>query len=272
MGTSETHDVEWLREHWDAFASQFEAEFEPSTQLLARTLLAHLQLDQASAFLEVGGGAGAAGRAALDLLAPDARCVITDLSPEMVARARAKLGERAEARDADAEQLPFAEASFDRYLANLNLMLVPDPDRALAEAARVLRPGGLAAWSVWGRPEHSSLFTLPPRAAEAVGLELEGPARSNFHLHERDALRERIAGAGFRDLLAWYQPLTLPIRSGAALTERLLRTPRWRQNLAQVDAATQDRLAAEMTRLADEHLAAGQPIALEALVVVARRA
>lgn len=68
-----------------------------------------------------------------------------DLAPAMldVARSRAaELGIDAELREGDAERLPFDDASFDTVVSELALCSVPNPARAIAEMARVLRPGG----------------------------------------------------------------------------------------------------------------------------------
>jgi len=68
-----------------------------------------------------------------------------DLSPAMVALARKRataLGRDVELREGDAEALPFADASFDTVVCVLSLCTIPDPAKALAEMARVLRPGG----------------------------------------------------------------------------------------------------------------------------------
>ncbi|MBL4844661.1 MAG: class I SAM-dependent methyltransferase [Planctomycetes bacterium] len=260
-----------LRAHWDQFAPLFEERMESTTVLLARELIAQLHLGEASALLEVGAGAGAAARVAAALLPAGARHVVTDLSPEMVRRARAKLSEGAEVREADACALDFPDASFDRFLCNLNLMLVPDADAALREAARVLKPGGLAAWSVWGRPEGSLMFTIPPLAAEEVGLDLPAGKRSNFHLGDREVLRARIADHGFEQVLTWYSPMIRPVLSGTEFAEVTLSTPRWEETLADQPGELRASLSSALERLAEEALGAGRPIGLEALVVIARR-
>ncbi len=68
-----------------------------------------------------------------------------ELSPAMleVARRRAgELGIEADLREGDAHNLPFADESFDTLVFALSLCTIPDDRRAIAEAGRVLRPGG----------------------------------------------------------------------------------------------------------------------------------
>ena len=68
-----------------------------------------------------------------------------ELSPAMlaVARGRARaLGRDADLREGDAQALDFPEARFDTVVCTLGLCTIPDDRRAVAEAARVLRPGG----------------------------------------------------------------------------------------------------------------------------------
>ncbi len=96
--------------------------------------------------LDVGCGAGVDLLLAALLVGPEGSAAGLEFSPEMLARARgnAELAGLANARfhQGGAESLPFPDASFDRVLSNGVLNLVPDKERALAEALRVLKPGG----------------------------------------------------------------------------------------------------------------------------------
>lgn len=257
------------RAYWDSFSRFFQERMEGTTLQLARTLASMLRLAEAEAVLEVGAGAGGGALELLPALRAGVRFVVSDLSPEMVALAREALPERVEVQEADACRLPFADASFDRLLANLNLMLVPAPEAALAEAARVLRRGGRAAWSVWGRREHSPMFTLAPQVALEVGIELPEAPRSNFDLGERDALIEQVRAAGFRQALGWYQPMVRDVGSGESYVETLAQTPRWAAILGEVSAEQGQAFRETLRARVDERLAAGKPIQLDALLVVA---
>ena len=61
----------------------------------------------------------------------------------MVRLARRKLPEKVRVIEADAEALPFPDASFDVVYSNLCLQLVNEPSNMVAELFRVVRPGGL---------------------------------------------------------------------------------------------------------------------------------
>jgi ubiquinone/menaquinone biosynthesis C-methylase UbiE len=81
----------------------------------------------------------------LPLYPAGAKVTGIDLSPEMleIARGRAdQIGREVELNEADAHQLPFADASFDTVVCTYSLCNIPDPARAVSEMRRVLRPNG----------------------------------------------------------------------------------------------------------------------------------
>ena len=89
-----------------------------------------------------------------------------ELSPKMLAIARRrahKLNAGFDLRTGDAQDLPFPGASFDTVVATLALCTIPDDRRAVAEAARVLRPGGRLLLL-----EHVRSPLLPVRLAQTV--------------------------------------------------------------------------------------------------------
>jgi ubiquinone/menaquinone biosynthesis C-methylase UbiE len=102
--------------------------------------------------LELGVGVGANWQ----YLPPGIAYTGIDPDPYMLERARKHAAERDEPRDlrqAPAEDLPFPDASFDTVLVTLTLCSVEDPVRALAEARRVLKPGGRLVFVEHVRPD-----------------------------------------------------------------------------------------------------------------------
>jgi len=94
--------------------------------------------------LEIGGGSGAMAAELLRKF-PDVRLSVTDYDEAMIETARGRLhqfGETVTVRQADATQLPFDNASFDTVVSFIMLHHVIDWEAAIADAIRVLRPGG----------------------------------------------------------------------------------------------------------------------------------
>lgn len=102
--------------------------------------------------LDVATGTGAVAER---LLARGARVSGVDQSPSMLAAARARLDDhdgRLRLVEAEAERLPFADASFDALTVTYLWRYVDDPAAVLRELTRVLRPGGVLASMEFGVP------------------------------------------------------------------------------------------------------------------------
>jgi SAM-dependent methyltransferase len=125
-------------------------ELDPATLEFGRQLLDYADPVPGARLLDVGAGRGAVVRAAL------ARgCVVTagDAAPGMVARLRADFPTVAVSM-MDAHRLDFPDACFDVVTAGFVIDLLSDPEVAVAEVRRVLRPGGVFALSVPGPLPH----------------------------------------------------------------------------------------------------------------------
>jgi ubiquinone/menaquinone biosynthesis C-methylase UbiE len=122
-------------------------------QIVGEDLCEALDLRAGQTVLDVAAGNGnvslAAARRWCDVLATDYVPALLDLARERAAAERLAIT----FRDADAEDLPFADASFDVVVSTFGVMFTPDQERAAAELVRVCRSGGkigLANWTPQG--------------------------------------------------------------------------------------------------------------------------
>jgi ubiquinone/menaquinone biosynthesis C-methylase UbiE len=100
-----------------------------------------LELRPGMTVADIGCGAGMAARELAIMVGPEGRVLGFDISEQLIAHARARVA-AAEFQVADAVALPLADASLDGYRAERVFMHLRRPELALAEAFRVLRPGG----------------------------------------------------------------------------------------------------------------------------------
>jgi demethylmenaquinone methyltransferase/2-methoxy-6-polyprenyl-1,4-benzoquinol methylase len=119
--------------------------------------------------LDVATGTGLVAKV---LLERGFRVTGVDQSPEMLALARERFGDRVELVEASADELPFAERSFDHLTFTYLLRYVDDPAATLRELARVVRPGGTVAMLEFGVPR--GVWRPPWDLWVGVGLPLAG--------------------------------------------------------------------------------------------------
>jgi SAM-dependent methyltransferase len=149
-------------------------------------------------WLDVGCGTGVFTEQVMRDCAP-AAVVGIDPSADQLAFAEKRAGlATAEFRVGDAQDLPFAENSFDIAVMALVIHFVPDPAKAVTEMARVLRPGGRAATYVWDYTKGGSPVAPLSPAMKAIGLDSPGPPSPDAT--SLAALEELWRTAGFAEI------------------------------------------------------------------------
>jgi len=150
------------------------------------------QLAAPARFLDIGAGTGRLLARVTDLY-PQARAVGADLAAGMCRIAEQNLaGKRVQIVNADAESLPFASGSFDLVLSTSTYQWLPSLDQAFAEARRVLAPGGLFCFALFGE---KTLFELRDSYRSALK---GGVDRSHDFFSESEVLAA-LQRAGFPD-------------------------------------------------------------------------
>jgi ubiquinone/menaquinone biosynthesis C-methylase UbiE len=171
---------------------------DPQQRAMLEAYLSEIQLPSGATALEVGCGTGAVTRALAAL--PGMREVIgIDPSPIFIQKAR-ELGKALSALSfdlGDARALQFANASFDLVVFHTTLCHVPEPNQALSEAHRVLRPGGWLA--VFDGDYPSVTVVLESMGFTVTGLRSHGYTQTTeptYMLTIIDRGADLLAGAG----------------------------------------------------------------------------
>jgi arsenite methyltransferase len=104
------------------------------------------ELEPGARVLDIGSGAGTDSLIAAQMVGPTGRVTGIDMTPQMLAKARAAATEmgpsNVEFLEGEAEALPFENESFDIVISNGVIDLLPDKDTVFTEIHRVLAPGG----------------------------------------------------------------------------------------------------------------------------------
>jgi len=150
---------------WEAIPGLYHQAFGQLTSQAITSLLDAVDLNKGDKCLDLASGPGYVAAAAKRR---GGIVLGIDFSAAMVAHAR-ELHPGIDFREGNAEDLPLGNALFDAAVMNFGILHLANPERALAEAFRVLRPGGRFAFSAWARPEETSGFGIVLRAVAAFG-------------------------------------------------------------------------------------------------------
>jgi ubiquinone/menaquinone biosynthesis C-methylase UbiE len=193
-------------EGWKTMAPGWErrrAEIDEVTTPVREWLVRELAPQPGQTILELAAGPGDTGYTAAALLGDEGRLISTDFSPEMVEVARRRSSElglaNVEHRVMDAERLDLEDDSVDGVICRFGFMLMADPAAAMAEARRVLRPGGRLVLAVWRAPEQNPWISVAGRVLVGHGLmpPPEPDMPGMFVLASDERVRSLLEEAGF---------------------------------------------------------------------------
>jgi ubiquinone/menaquinone biosynthesis C-methylase UbiE len=165
----------WWRKHPSACPYGQRFWLEPPHPLITRRRLREVLAPKpGERVLEVGPGTGYYSLDVADWISPGGELDIFDVQQEMLDHTMRRAAERdlgnLKPTQGDARQLPYADGTFDAAYLTAVLGEIPDPDAALRELARVLKPGGrLVVGELFGDPHWVSPKRLRERAT-AAGL------------------------------------------------------------------------------------------------------
>jgi len=131
--------------------------FEP----YAVELVSKLETENVGSVLELAAGTGRVTRHIRERFAPEVRFVASDYNADMLQVAKNKpYGKAIEFSIEDAQDLSFADNTFDLVVCQFGLMFLKDKKKGLSEAMRVLKPGGTFIFSTWDKTENIPLLKV----------------------------------------------------------------------------------------------------------------
>lgn len=207
-------------EGWERVASPYRTAFSSLTIQSVSPLLDAAGVATGVRLLDVACGPGDASAAAA---VRGAQVTGLDFASAMVEQA-SRFNPDVAFRTGDAEALPFEDASFDAVVINFGILHFADPDRAIAEASRVLRSGGRFAFTVWAPPEKCEGFAIVLRSVEAHGrMDVPLPAGPPFfRFADHGECRRVLGAAGFANASVCELPMRWQLPAADALIEAFL--------------------------------------------------
>jgi len=192
-------------EGWQMVAQGYHDHFAGLTAQSIEPLLNVLSISNGTSLLDVACGPGyVAAAAALR----GARVLGVDFSAVMV-EAASRLYPELAFKQADAEALELPDASFDAVSMNFGLLHLDQPEKALSECYRVLKPGGRFAFTVWAAPADSRAFAIVLEAIAEHGDPHRPlpPGPPFFRFSDRAESEAALKASGFAEIAFTLLPM-----------------------------------------------------------------
>ena len=186
-------------QYWNKHQALIEIMFAP----LSRALIEDARIVSGQTVLDVGGGSGEPSLTIAPIVGESGHVTYTDPAAGMVRAARAEAARRGltniSFHQCPAEQLPFADNSFDAAVSRLSVMFFPDVLAGQREMLRVVKPGGYISFLVWAAREVNPYFKVVTevldRFVPADAEDEDAPGAFRFATTGKLATALREAGA-----------------------------------------------------------------------------
>lgn len=172
---------------------------------VTETFVEYAQPQPGMHVIDLASGTGEPGISLAQRVAPDGHVTALDQSSELLEIATRRAHHRKlnnfEARQGDAHQLPFSDLAFDLATCRFGVMFFKQPEQALTELRRVLKPGARACFVAWGSFEQPYWQTTMKIVHQHVGgtlLEPGGP--DPFRFAAPGSLSQIMRATGFHDV------------------------------------------------------------------------
>ncbi len=240
----------------------------------AQVLVDAVGIGTGDAVLDVASGTGVVARLAARRVGLDGRVVASDVSGAMLAHAATRIvpddAAQIEHVEAPAQDLPFAEASFDAVLCQQGLQFFPDRRAAIGEMRRVVRPGGVVGVAVWAADHRLEPFDDYSEALGGVGVAppFPGAFENASFVMEAGEVRALLEEAGFSPVEVSIVDLTIVWPDAGSAAAGILGTP-FGPLVEALPPGRRDALQAELIRRFSSD-SPGAPVRRETSAVIAR--
>jgi SAM-dependent methyltransferase len=205
---------------WEGVAARYHDAFARLTSQAIGPLLDAAGVRPGAKLLDVASGPGyvaaVAAEQGAEVLGVDFASSMVELASDRYPGVKFQQG--------DAESLPFPDASFDAVTMNFGVVHLANPDRALEEAHRVLRPSGRFAFTAWAAPEQARGYGVVLDAIGKFGRSEVGlpPGPPFFRFGDPAEARRSLEAAGFASAQTRILPLAWRLESTATLFEWMM--------------------------------------------------
>ena len=242
---------------WDTLTMDF-------LKPMGDAIIASIQPSGSDKVLDIATGTGEPGLTIAGML-PNGEVILTDLAEDMIAIARDNAEKRGlrnvQAMACDVSELPFPDNHFDAISCRMGFMFFPDMQLAANEMARVLKPGGRIATSVWDGPEKNYWITATMGVVNRH-MELPAPppgAPGMFRCAAPGLIRGLLEKAGIRVIRE--QPVRSTLKSGNTDTYWDMMTEiaaPFVAAMSKADEATREKIKKEVYEGVNAHFPDGQ--------------